>query len=226
MSTPQQLPLPLPAREALGREEFFVSEANAIAVALVEGWENWPARKMVLCGPPGSGKTHLAHVWARLARARLISAEHLPGAQIPELANGAVCVEDIEAIAGNRPAEEALFHLHNLALAQGHALLLTSQREPAHWPLEVADLKSRVMGAQVARLSEPDDALLTALLVKLFSDRQILPAPDVLAYLARHMPRNYATARRVVTALDAASLAHQRKVTRNMAASVLSTLAP
>lgn len=224
MTQPEQLPLPLPVREALGREEFFVSSANAMAVALVERWRDWPARKMVLCGPKGSGKTHLAHVWARLSDARIVTAVSLPTADIPSLADHPVCVEDIESIASNRPAEEALFHLHNLALAQGQSLLLTSEREPTHWPLSVPDLKSRVLGAQVARLGAPDDALLTAVLAKLFADRQIAPVPEVLSYLTRHMPRSHAAARDLVAALDETSLATKRPVTRALASEVLARL--
>ncbi|MBP0481108.1 DnaA ATPase domain-containing protein [Sagittula salina] len=224
MTHPEQLPLPLPVREALGREDFFVSSANALAVALVERWEEWPARKMVLCGPKGSGKTHLAHVWARLTGAPIIAAKSLLQADIPALAAAPVCIEDIEAIAGDRPAEEALFHLHNLALAQGHALLLTAGRDPTHWPLVLPDLKSRMMGAQVAHLGAPDDALLTAVMAKLFADRQLMPTPDVLMWLTRNMPRSQAMARAVVAAVDEASLAHRRRVTRALAAEVLAQL--
>ncbi|MGP6085811.1 chromosomal replication initiator DnaA [Antarctobacter jejuensis] len=226
MTLTSQIPLPLPSREALGREDFFVSPANALAVALIEGWRDWPARKLVLTGPPGAGKTHLAHVWARLAGARIIKATELDEADIPALAAGAVCVEDVEQIAGNRPAEEKLFHLHNLALANGGALMVTAVREPVCWKLEVPDLASRMMGAQVARISEPDDTLLAALLAKLFNDRQVVPGPEVIAYLVRHMPRSYTTAARLVAALDAEALAHQRRVSRPMAARVLAEIVP
>lgn len=224
MTQPEQLPLPLPAREALGREEFYVSEANALAVALVEGWRDWPARKMVLCGPSGSGKTHLAHVWAKQTGARILPATELTEDAVPELAERPICVEDIEAIAGDRPMESTLFHLHNLVLAQGHSLLLTAEKDPTHWPLVVPDLKSRMMGAQVAHLGVPDDALLTAMLMKLFADRQLMPGPEVLSYLTRHMPRSQAAARRIVEALDEASLAHKKRVTRSMASDVLARL--
>ncbi|MGR3370779.1 MAG: HdaA/DnaA family protein [Sagittula sp.] len=225
MTGSKQLPLPLPAREALGREDFFVSEANAMAVALVERWSEWPGAKMVICGPRGSGKTHLAHVWAKLSGARIVGADTLAEAEIPDLASGPVCVEDVPQIAGDRPAEEALFHLHNLVLAQGHSLLMTAEREPTLWPLVLPDLKSRIMGAQVARLGAPDDALLTALLAKQFADRQITPGPEVLSYLTRHMPRSHAAARAVVAALDEASLAHKKRVTRAMAVAVLARMA-
>ena len=218
MTGSKQLPLPLPAREALGREDFFVSEANAMAVALVERWSEWPGAKMVICGPRGSGKTHLAHVWAKLSGARIVGADTLPEAEIPDLASGPVCVEDVPQIAGDRPAEEALFHLHNLVLAQGHSLLMTAEREPTLWPLVLPDLKSRIMGAQVARLGAPDDALLTALLAKQFADRQITPKPEVIPYLLPRMDRSFDAAQRIVERLDRMALDESRTLSRSLAA--------
>ncbi|WP_323771405.1 HdaA/DnaA family protein [Antarctobacter sp.] len=221
-----QLPLPLPTRTALGWQDYFVSPSNALAVAQVENWRNWPTRKLILAGPRGAGKTHLAHIWAQMAGARIVDADALRGADIPALAEGPVCVENVEKIAGSRADEEALFHLHNLVLASGGVLMITATRPPALWNLSLPDLASRMMGAQLAHISEPDDTLLAALLAKLFADRQIVPAPEVIAYLVRHMPRSYATAARIVAALDAAALAHQRRVSRPMAARVLAQVVP
>jgi chromosomal replication initiation ATPase DnaA len=226
MNRSAQLPLPLPSRAALGREDFFVSPANALAVAQMDAWKDWPARKLILAGPMGAGKTHLAHVWARQSEAQILSACEIEGANIPALAAGCVCIEDVEQVAGLREAEEILFHLHNLVLANGGTLLLTAQREPVHWRFALPDLASRMMATPVAHIAEPDDTLLAALLAKLFADRQIVPGPEVIAYLVRHMPRSYAKAAQLVGALDAEALAHQNKVTRPMAARVLMQISP
>lgn len=220
----EQLQIPLPVLTALGREDFFVSESNAMAVALIEGWENWPSRKMVLSGPAGSGKTHMAHVWANLSGARIVAAQELVYADIPSLAEGNLCVENVDQIAGIAVAEEALFHLHNLVLAQGHSLMLTGAAAPNLWPLVLPDLKSRVMAAQSGALSGPDDMLLSALLVKLFSDRQIVPASDVIPYLLRQMPRSYGAARMIVDRLDRASLTRTAGVNRPLAIQILAEL--
>ena len=192
-----------------------------MAVALVERWSEWPGAKMVICGPRGSGKTHLAHVWAKLSGARIVGADTLPEAEIPDLASGPVCVEDVPQIAGDRPAEEALFHLHNLVLAQGHSLLMTAAREPTLWPLVLPDLKSRIMGAQVARLGAPDDALLTGVLAKLFADRQIEVEAGALRYLVERMERSLDAARRIVAAVDREALAVKARVTRPLLRRVL-----
>ncbi|MBE0453513.1 DnaA ATPase domain-containing protein [Roseovarius autotrophicus] len=217
----RQLSFDLPVRTALGREDFFVSPVNAQAVALIEGWRDWPARKLMLAGPGGAGKTHLAHVWAGLSDARIVMAEALVQADIPALAAGPVVVEDAHAIARDRPAEEALFHLHNLVLAEGYSLLITAREAPALWGLGLPDLASRMAGTLMARLGPPDDALLAAVLSKLFADRQISPSPDTVPYLARRIERAFDAAHRVVAELDARALAEGRAITRAFAAEVL-----
>ena len=217
----RQLSFDLPVRAALGREDFFVAPANAMAVALIEGWRDWPGRKLVLEGPKGAGKTHLAHAWAQAAGARIVKARALAGADIPDLASGPVAVEDVPLIAGDTAAENALFHLHNLTLAEGHSLLLTADRPAAHWGLTLPDLASRMQGTQATRLEAPDDRLLTALLAKLFADRQLIPTPDTIPYLVTRMDRSFDSARQLVAALDAAALAQGRPINRKLAADVM-----
>ena len=226
MITPDQLPLPLPVRAALGREDYFVGQSNGLAVALLDNWQNWPNGKMVLVGPSGAGKTHLAHVWAAETGAAIVPAASLPQADIPALATAPICVEDGDRIAGNRPAEEALFHLHNLALAQRQPLLVTARSAPPLWPLVIADLKSRMEGTQTATLPDPDDTLLAAVLAKMLADRQCVPAADVIPYLVRHMPRTFAMARALVTALDANAMGRPKGITRSLARDILARLDP
>ncbi len=218
----RQLAFDLPAKPALGREDFFVSPANALAVRAVEGWRDWPQGKLVLIGPEGAGKTHLAHVWAAEAGARIVAAAALPALDPADLSGaGRVAVEDVPGIAGVPAAERALFHLHNMLAAAGGRLLLTGTGNPVRWPLALPDLASRVQAASVATLEAMDDQLLTALLVKLFADRQLIVGPPVIAYLVRRMERSFAAAQRIVAALDRRALAEQRRVTRAMAAEIL-----
>lgn len=217
----QQLSFELPVRAALGREDFFVSPANAMPVAMIEGWRDWPGRKLALIGPAGAGKTHLAHVWAAASGARIVAATALARADIPALATAPIAVEDIPAIAGDTNAEAALFHLHNLVLAEGHSLLLTADRPAARWGLALPDLASRMQQAQSATLEPPDDRLLAALLAKLFTDRQLNPTPETIPYLVARMDRSFDGARRLVDALDSAALAEQRPINRRLAAEVL-----
>lgn len=216
-----QLAFDLPAKDALTRAEFFVSPVNALALQVVDGWRDWPGRKMLLIGPAGSGKTHLAQIWATEAGAAQIAGANLARADLPGLAAVArVVVEDAEAVAGLPDAEAALFHLHNLLAADG-ALLVTAATPPRDWGLGLPDLLSRLQAAPVTRLDAPDDALLSAVLIKLFSDRQIAVPPNLIPYLVQRMPRSIGAARSLVAALDARALEQRKPVTRALAAEVL-----
>lgn len=215
---PRQLNFDLPARPALGRADFFVAEPNAVALAMVERWPDWPGGKLLITGPRGSGKTHLAHVWTTRSHARIVPAYLLPQEDIPALSAGPVAVEDVQEIAGNAEAERALFHLHNLLLAEGQSLLLTATGAPRHWGLELPDLASRMEGTGSVTIDLPDDQLLAVVLAKLFADRQVVPNGDVIPYLLRRMDRSFDAARRVVAAIDALALTEKRDITRRLAA--------
>lgn len=217
----RQLSFDLPARPVLGREDFFVSPGNALAVAMIDHPDTWPGGKLVLTGPRGSGKTHLTHVWADRTGARIVSARDLTEIAIPDHAGGCVAVEDVPDIAENADAQKALFHLHNLALVQGHRLLLTGEAPPNLWNLSLPDLQSRVQGATHVALQPPDDALLSAVLAKLFADRQITPKPDVIPFLVTHIDRSFQAAARVVDQLDRAALDQGRKLSRRLAVDLL-----
>ena len=215
----RQLTLDLGRRPALGREAFLVSDSNARAVAMVDDWENWPGGKLVLSGPPGAGKTHLAHVWAEMSGARIVAAAD-PATDALDAAR--LVVEDLDRIAGDSHAEERVFHLHNAVLNRGGRLMVTGRGLPASWGLALPDLASRIGAAGVARLDPPDEALLAGVLVKLFADRQIRVKPGLVEYLVRRIDRSFAAADAAVAALDAAALTQGRPVNPRLAADVLS----
>lgn len=210
----RQLAFDLPTAEAMTREHFFVAPSNALALQTVDAWQDWPGRKLLLVGPEGAGKTHLAHVWAALADAVILPADRLADTDIADLAGRAVVVEDADRIGG---AEAQLFHLHNLVTGTG-ALLLTARTPPRDWGLTLPDLKSRMQATPIARLDGPDDALLSAVLVKLFADRQVAVPANLIPYLVSRMPRSIGAARALVAALDARALAAGRPITRALAA--------
>lgn len=223
----EQLVFELPCRTARGRDDFFVSPANAGVLAVIDGWEGWIDGKLALCGPHGSGKTHLACVWAEAARARLTSACDLRTVDVPEMAaSGAVAVEDVDRMAELEPdaraaAEQALFHLHNLLRTGGGALLLTGIETPSRWDISLPDLASRLGAAQTARLPAPDDQLLAAVLVKLFSDRQLSVSPELIRFLVDRMERSLYAAARLVDRLDRAAMQRNCAVTRALASDIL-----
>ena len=223
----EQLTFDLPVRPALGREDFFVSPANALAVATLDQPELWPNGKLLLIGPEGAGKTHLAMVFAARTGAHVIRAGNLTAADLPEAA--ALVIENADTVAGDTAAETALFHLHNHMTGRGGLLLLTAARAPRDWGLTLPDLQSRMEATASATLLPPDDALLGAVLVKLFADRQLQVAPGFIRWLVRRIDRSFATARTVVAALDAEALSTKRPINSTLAAGLLDsdgTVAP
>lgn len=211
----RQLVLDLPVRTARGRADFLVSQSNAQAVAALDGWAGWPRGKAVLVGAEGAGKSHLAQVWADATGARVIAGADLPGADLPVLALTPTVVEDADRM--GRQAETPLFHLHNLLAEHGRALLVTARTPPRDWGLGLPDLASRMQAALTVRLGPPDDGLLRAILVKLFADRQVTVAPQVIDCVIPRMARSFAAAGRIVADLDARALAEGRPITRQMA---------
>ncbi|MGO8914695.1 MAG: HdaA/DnaA family protein [Stellaceae bacterium] len=205
-----QLPLDLPHRPALGRADFLVAPCNQDAVAWLDRWPRWPAPALALCGPPGSGKTHLAHVFAARAAARFIDPAALTTRLVPILLCEAVAaiVDDAD-----RAPEEPLLHLYNLLAERGGHLLVAAREPPARWPIALADLRSRLVACPAVAVAAPDEALVGALLVKLFADRQLQVGEGVVAYLALQLDRSFDAALRAVAALDAASLAEHRRIT-------------
>jgi chromosomal replication initiation ATPase DnaA len=209
----------LPHAESLTRDNFLEGPANATALALIEAWPEWPNRTMLLAGPEGSGKSHLAAIWAEAAGARSTTAHALTAANVPgALATGALVVEDLKP--GDFD-ERALFHLLNLAREEQAFVLMTAREPPAAFEIELRDLRSRLRALPVVSLLEPDDHLFRALIVKFCADRQLAVDESVVSYLATRIERSYAAVRQAVDLLDREGLRLGRAVTRALAAELL-----
>jgi len=216
---PRQLALALPHAESLTRDNFLEGPANTQGLALVDSWQEWPNRTMLLVGSEGSGKSHLATIWAEQAGARSTSAHALTAAAVPgALATGAVVVEDLKPSDFD---ERALFHLMNMAREDEAYVLITARAPPSAFEVELRDLRSRLRAVPVVSLLPPDDALFRALIVKFCADRQLTVDEAVVGYLATRIERSYAAARRAVELLDTEALRLGRPITRALAAEVL-----
>ncbi|ABC22963.1 HdaA/DnaA family protein [Rhodospirillum rubrum] len=222
MSAGVQLPLDLPWRPALGREHFLVAACNASAVALVEAWPHWPAPAACIHGPTGAGKTHLAQVFATRAAAVVLDPAVILGTDPLTLFEGgrAAVIEDADR--AGLP-EATLFHLLNAARQRGGSLLLTALSPPARWGVHLADLRSRLAALPAEGLCEPDDELMAAVLLKLFSDRGLDVAPGAIGYLLPRMERSFAAARDLVVHADALALREGRAVTVPLLRQLLAT---
>jgi chromosomal replication initiation ATPase DnaA len=216
---PRQLAFALPHAESLSRDNFLEGPANAAALALVEAWPDWPNRVMLLVGPEGSGKSHLAAIWAEQAGARLTSAHALTPAEVPgALATGALVVEDLKAAEFD---ERALFHLLNLAREDAASVLITARIPASAIEIELRDLRSRLRAIPTVALLSPDDQLFRALIVKFCADRQMIVDETVVSFLATRIERSFAAARQAVELLDTEALRLGRPVTRALAAELL-----
>ena len=218
---PRQLAFALPHAESFTRDDFLEGPANAAGLALIDSWPDWPNRIMLLVGPEGCGKSHLAAIWAEQAGARAISAHALTATAVPgALATGALVLEDLRS---SDVDERALFHLLNLAREDGAFVLITARTAPAAFAIELRDLRSRLRALPTVSLLPPDDQLFRALIVKFCADRQLAIDESVVGYLTNRIERSYAAVRRAVELLDAEALRLGRPISRALAAEVLRT---
>ena len=215
VSRPRQLALALDHPESFAREDFISGPGNAAAMALIDSWPNWPSRAIVLIGPEGSGKTHLATIWASATGARVVWADKIGEFDVPGmLATGALVIEN----AGAATDERALFHLMNLAREEQAFLLFTARSAPSAWQISTPDVVSRLRAMPTAQLQAPDDAMLRGVMVKLAADRQLVLDDSVVSYLASRIERSFAAVRAAVVALDQEALRQGRPASRALAA--------
>ena len=219
----RQYPLPLPHRVVMGADDYLVTASNQTAMGWIDKWPDWSAPFLIVYGPLGSGKTHLAKVWQSRSQAETLSMNRLVQTEPGALAGqqSLWMMDDADAVAGNNKAEENLFHLYNRLFEAKGSLLLTAQQPVAQWPIKLPDLRSRLMAAPAVALDAPDDQLITGLLIKQFRDRQIDVGMDVVDYLLPRITRTSAAIRDIVITLDHASLARNRGITLNLAREIL-----
>lgn len=203
---PAQIPLPLVTPAKLGRADFIVGPGNSAAVALVDRWPDWSAPAAALVGPSGSGKSHLAGVWAERAAAEIVEARSLTEAILAQ--PQPFVIENVDAAPFAPQAEAALFAL----LERGHAMLLTAHEAPTAWTVSLPDLRSRFDALLSFPLWAPDEALLEGLARKLFADRQLSVPDAVITQMIRSLERSPAAVRDFVARADAAALAQKRAV--------------
>ena len=197
-----QLILPIEPASRMTRDDFIVASANRHALAFLDAWPDWPTPAAALYGPSASGKTHLARIWAERANATLADVRELT-APIP----GAVVVENCHSVAGHA-CESVLFAM----LERGTPLLLTGRGAPASWPAALPDLASRLRAMVAFELGSADEALLMALAVKLFADRQVQVPEAVVMELVRQLERSPAAIRDFIARADATALSRQKPI--------------
>ncbi|QQA41308.1 chromosomal replication initiator DnaA [Pelagovum pacificum] len=217
--TGEQLSFHWPREAELDEQSYFVSEANDHAWRVTVAPETWPAHKLVLVGPEGAGKTHLARLFADRTGALILDAPALTGDEaLPDDAP-AVVLEDADRLPAQ--AEEFVFHLHNSLHRTGRPFLSTACTPPTSWPTALPDLVSRMTAASVVRIGNPDDDLLEAVLLKLLVDRHLKFEDALIPYLVTHMNRSFADASRMVAMLERRAVDERRAISRRLAREIL-----
>ena len=222
MNSAEQLPFEFDHRPSLSGDDFLVAPCNREAVAWLDKWPDWPSPFVVIYGPPGCGKSHLSHVFMAKSGALAVTSAGIDDAGLPSILSSS---KNLVADDGDTGFdEEALFHIFNdLASREGH-MLITAERPPMDWPVKLADLASRLKSSPAVEIGLPEDDLIKAAMVKLFSDRQIRVETGVIDYVAKRMERSLDAARRFVEAADKTALAENKGITLPIARRVLEDL--
>ncbi|MFK7901779.1 MAG: DnaA/Hda family protein [Nitratireductor sp.] len=213
-----QMALSLPVEESIAREDLLQSDANKLAVELIDNWPDWPSHVVVLAGPIGSGKTHMARIWAETSNATIIEMQDLPNLA-PTLGDDQNIV--VENVTAKNMNEDALFHCFNRAKANGSYILITCREFPSAWQLKLPDLSSRMRTAHIVELEEPDDQLLAGILMKLFADRQLQVEMNLIDYMVTRMERSLGAANEIVRWMDKEALGRGKKINRSLASEAL-----
>jgi len=214
----QQFALELTLEPSFARDQFLVAPSNADALAMIEQWPSWPNPVLLLVGPPGSGKSHLAAIWAGRANADFASPGDLPPLEsLVRRKPGAIVVDGLEEARD----ETALFHLLNHANENNIPVLLTARSRPREDWVSLPDLLSRIRRAPLIEIGAPDEELIRAVLEKLFRDRQLIVEPGLADYLTLRLERSLEAARVFVGDLDREALMRGRRLTRLLAGELL-----
>jgi chromosomal replication initiation ATPase DnaA len=220
-----QIPFDLGHRTAMGRADFLIAPSNQDAVAWIDLWPNWPASALILYGTPACGKTHLAEVWREKSSAVFITPDDITTQAHPDILaqHKHFIIDDADALIGNIVGEKALFHFYNTCKENERSLLLTLSGAPVHRAFTLPDLASRLRAAPAVAIREPDDALLSAVLVKLFNDRQLRVGADVIAYIVPRVERSFAAVRTLVETADLRAITEKKPITLPFMKGVMGT---
>lgn len=226
MGQAQQIPLDLGHRSASGREDFLVAVSNQDAVSMLDHWPNWSAPVLIISGPPASGKTHIADVWRQKTGAKIIPAELLLSRSAEDLASTGehLLIDGVDPWLGDADADTTLFHLYNMFKEQERSFLMTMRMTPTQVDFSLPDLASRMRAAPLAVIRAPGDDLLSAIMIKLFADRQLKITDDIVQYVMPRIERSFTAIRDIVALADEKALSQKRKVSVPLMREVLADL--
>lgn len=218
-----QLLLNLGHRSSFEKEDFLISACNRDAISWVDMWKDWPASALVIYGSPSCGKTHLAYVWKKISEGMVVDSSLINEEKVKEIIEQEkpVAIDGIDSLIENKDYETMLFHIYNGLKEKNIPLLLTMRIPPVRQNFHVKDLASRIRSLPSAHISDPDEDLLSALLAKMFSDRQINVGFDVIEYTVKRMERSFERAYEIVNIADKTAMISKRPVTVSIMRDIL-----
>lgn len=228
----KQIPFDFKPHTYMGREDFMVSSCNLEAFQMIDCWPNWISSGLIIYGPKGCGKSHLAHLFAdkvKMLSDKPIKVSLIEASSINMRNVKRICEENQSIIIENlvhKVNTEALFHLFNTYNnADGRYMLWTSENAPSRMHFSLKDLQSRLNMLPSIAITEPDDIMMQTLIVKLFNDRQILISPEILNFIVNNSRRSFAYIQELVDEIDSISLAYQTSVNYNIIKQAIEILA-
>ena len=222
MANTNQLIFDFKCHPALSRDSFLIAENNLNAIQWIDKWPDWPAPVLCLFGPPGCGKTHLAEVFKARSNALKVENKWL-GREYNDIPGKALIYEDMD-LNLTKEFEVSIFHLYNNLKEKGGHLLITARTPPSKWTLKLEDLKSRLNTSIISEIGLPDDQLMAAVLLKMFSDKQIFITTKILKFAISRMDRSFSSMQRLVDMVDNVSMSEKRKASIFLIKGVIETM--
>ena len=198
-----QLILKFPTQQAYKKEDFYVSPSNQEAYDFINSWPKWIKRIVNIYGPPGSGKTHLASILRNKTSVLEIQSDELNDKNFFDFkVKEALVIENLN----EKISENLLFSLWNLAIQDNKYFLITSNKPISTYKFKLPDLKSRVSSCVSIGIKLPSDDLISVIIAKNFSDKQIIVKKKHIDYIIKRIDRSYEKISQFILTLDKYSL--------------------
>ena len=198
-----QLILKFPTNKVYLKEDFYVSPSNQEAYNFIASWPKWVKRIVNIFGPSGSGKTHLASILKSKTSTFEIESEELNDKIFFEFkTKEALIIENLT----NKVPENLFFSIWNTAVQDNKYLLITSDQPINTFKFKLDDLNSRINSCINIGIKLPKDDLISVILSKNFSDKQIQVEKKHIYYIIKRIDRSYEKISQFILILDKYSL--------------------